>query len=138
MKAWKFIFILSCFMLAVCLAACPEDDDELEFHTFYNAESGCDSSTFIYDIYGKETRVIEDSRKLYIVDDSCKLENTRVSGLDLYIDDNHIAKVRCGYTTDGQCRYFWTHPVDGRHIVISGSCSAGYTFQYHNEQLEPC
>jgi len=129
--------IMICCLLSFMIS-CPEESDDLNFHTFYNADSNCGSSSFIYDYYGKDTRVIEESRQLYVVADDCIVDNTRISGMDLYVDEQLVAKIRCGYTTDGNCLYFWTNPTDGRHMVITGNCSAGYSFSFVTEQYSPC
>ncbi|MFC1852942.1 hypothetical protein ACFL27_22310 [candidate division CSSED10-310 bacterium] len=124
-------------LVSAFIVGCPADDEE-EFIDFYNPDSGCDTSIWVYDYYGKETRVTKDEHRLYIDDDDCLIANSEVIGLNLYIDNTKIAVVRCGYTTNDQCRFFWVHHDDGRFIIITGNCTNGYKFNYSEEVYNPC
>lgn len=128
--------ILACF--AILIISCPEDDDDLDFVDFYSPDSGCETSTWIYDINGKETRVRSDTKQLHINDDDCTIENSEVKAFDLYLNSNLFAKCRCAYAAEGDCRYFWVNPVDGAFVIISGNCTDGYSFTYTDVIYDKC
>jgi len=134
---WGILVIIPA-VIAFILCACPEDDDDLEFVEFYNPDSECDHSYWVYDVNGKETRVEKEADKLYIDDDECLVENSSVNVLDLFLDNVYIASVRCGFATETACRFFWVHRDNGRVLEITGNCNDGYSFTHSNTVYTPC